>query len=45
MKIKTLIIMGLLSTTGSNLSAQDEKIDKRRDSRVEGIFQLGTIHI
>ena len=28
MKIKTLIIMGLLSTAGSNLSAQDEKLTK-----------------
>ena len=38
MKIKTLIIMGLLSTTGSNLSAQDEKLTKEE-------IQLGTIHI
>lgn len=28
MKIKILIIMGLLSTAGSNLSAQDEKLTK-----------------
>lgn len=38
MKIKTLIIMGLLSTTGSNLSAQDEKLTKEEIQELKEYF-------
>ena len=38
MTIKTLIIMGLLSTTGSNLSAQDEKLTKEEIQELKEYF-------
>lgn len=38
MKIKTLIIMGLLSTAGSNLSAQDEKLTKEEIQELKEYF-------
>lgn len=38
MKIKTLIIIGLLSTAGSNLSAQDEKLTKEEIQELKEYF-------